>query len=492
LLVIVAGGGYWGVTWCWKTVEKWLEPKYITVQSQTEAMGKLQNLLAKVQGDDKALADSVATLETDIAWMESEEAKETARWFMTSELDRRGLWQLAVPREMDAAKRHLALLPSLQGEERTKLLTQVHHFAQKLEAIGHENDALEMYRELLDVVDPSDTAILVPVLRTAVELEERKGNDRGMLSLIQRIHDRDLSSQLVLPEDVRTMAKLLLKENDSSRRLDGHGTSKSLQKVRSLLENAQLTSCPEWGALLLSELSDRIADITTEQIPATIHTLETALGCFRASGDEMKFAPETMLALAKLNVTLGDMEKARLWLDRTEGAAMTLGVDQPRILPGGSIKEDVKAVQEGCEKRLQEIARLTELQKSLRDGDAYLKAEQWDQVLLVAPRTMQMAKAIGVFTDGYLPAAQAQVAKAYEGQKKWESASDAYEKIIRLYDQLSSDDQKSLEANLKSIGSPEFYKAIHQNLANCYRKQDRITKSKEILQKIQGDQTQAR
>jgi tetratricopeptide (TPR) repeat protein len=171
---------------------------------------------------------------------------------------------------------------------------------------------------------------------------------------------------------------------------------------------------------------------------------------------------------------------------------MTLGVDQPRILPGGSIKEDVKAVQEGCEKRLQEIARLTELQKSLRDGDAYLKSEQWDQVLLVAPRTMQMAKAIGVFTDGYLPAAQAQVAKAFEGQKKWESASDAYEKIIRLYDQLSTDDQKSLEANLKSIGSPEFYKAIHQNLANCYRKQDRITKSKEILQKIQGDQTQAR
>ena len=107
------------------------------------------------------------------------------------------------------------------------------------------------------------------------------------------------------------------------------------------------------GRIILNELKMPLntrRKYSQEELKAMADQLEAALICFRAAETEMDCTPETMLALARVRMQMGDLREASRLLSRAEGAAMTLGVDAPRILSGSSLSQDIASMRSQLEK----------------------------------------------------------------------------------------------------------------------------------------------
>lgn len=88
----------------------------------------------------------------------------------------------------------------------------------------------------------------------------------------------------------------------------------------------------------------------------------------------MDCTPETMLALARVRMQMGDLREASRLLSRAEGAAMTLGVDAPRILSGSSLSQDIASMRSQLEKYSKAEALVKRASEDVNVAAAFLKA----------------------------------------------------------------------------------------------------------------------
>lgn len=96
-LLLLLGGLWFGYIQYWPTIEGWFKPTIHEVHSQTQAMGHLQDMLASWNGSDAELAQMAASVDKQVEWMNSPEARDSFAWLLAVEMDRRGMLKESEP-----------------------------------------------------------------------------------------------------------------------------------------------------------------------------------------------------------------------------------------------------------------------------------------------------------------------------------------------------------------------------------------------------------
>ena len=212
--------------------------------------------------------------------------------------------------------------------------------------------------------------------------------------------------------------------------------------------------------------------------------LEAALICFRAAETEMDCTPETMLALARVRMQMGDLREASRLLSRAEGAAMTLGVDAPRILSGSSLSQDIASMRSLLEKYSQAEALVKRAYEDVNVAAAFLKARDYDQAVKYLEQAMKVARENTTFVQALQPVILNLQAEISAGREQWALSESQYGKLIAEWDALTPEDKEKLRNNLASIQLGELYNEIHRNWAGVCLKQKRTTEARRVLGKI--------
>ena len=89
---------------------------------------------------------------------------------------------------------------------------------------------------------------------------------------------------------------------------------------------------------------------------------------------------------------MGDLREASRLLSRAEGAAMTLGVDAPRILSGSSLSQDIASMRSQLEKYSQAEALVKRAYEDVNVAAAFLKARDYDQAVKYLEQAMKVAR----------------------------------------------------------------------------------------------------
>lgn len=97
LFLVLLGGLWFGYIQYWPTIEGWFKPTIHEVHSQTQAMGHLQDMLASWNGSDAELAQMASSVDKQVEWMNSPEARDSFAWLLAVEMDRRGMLKESEP-----------------------------------------------------------------------------------------------------------------------------------------------------------------------------------------------------------------------------------------------------------------------------------------------------------------------------------------------------------------------------------------------------------
>ena len=97
LFLVLLGGLWFGYIQYWPTIEGWFKPTIHEVHSQTQAMGHLQGMLASWNGSDAELAQMASSVDKQVEWMNSPEARDSFAWLLAVEMDRRGMLKESEP-----------------------------------------------------------------------------------------------------------------------------------------------------------------------------------------------------------------------------------------------------------------------------------------------------------------------------------------------------------------------------------------------------------
>lgn len=484
LVLILAAAGWYGVPYLWNLGKKYTTPKTVTQVSQTEAMDKLKEVLLAWELTAEELKTYAQQPEQKFAWMENERARDSAKWLLAQELDSRGLWQQSQPMIIDLLKKRLQSSAKLTPEENKAVFASVVEWGDKFMARGDSSAAEQLSTMALQ--QKPESAMYFNLLIKTIDLRNKKGDVQGALELLARLHSNEILSLLKTPESTRQAASYLLMQDDMVSRSTGNASTEGEKLAFTILEKANLSSSPEMGRILLARIKDRMADIsslTLDQNKALQKELEDILVCFRASGEDMVYAPEVMLAVAKLQNQTDNVPHTVLWLDRAEGSAMTLGVDTPRVLKGNSLKQDIAEIRNACREKLQQQTALQSLAGNIKTIAALLEAKDWKKARETAQASLQQAKN-SKFADGYIPVFAFQLATAYAGESNWSSATATYESVLTEWAQLSAEEEDIMPLRLAQMGYTDYYKILHRDLANAYLKQDMVTKATETMKAI--------
>ncbi len=482
----VAGLVYWGIDYCYTTVKKWREPHYITVQSQKEAMDQLSSLLSLWSGSNEELADACSSWDARTAWMKDAKARQAAAYLLASELENRGMRPQFRKLQSSLLAQDLDASENLPPADRKLILARALEVADSMVNHGDVAEAEAIYTGIVKSGSTFDADSVVLATDALVKLTTKRGATQESLNLINTLSGKVDLNALKNAEIVRKVARLLLlSDTMASRQTEGSNSSKGREQARVMLVNAKLTTSPDWGVISLLDIKPALANPEAIGIASLCKTLEDALICFRSSSaEELRYTPEIMLAIAQLKLRDGQLDSAILWAGRAEGSALTLGLDMPRILDGGSIKKGVSDLRAEYKQQMDKIVALKEVRDSLNDATVKLAGEQWDVAIDEARKTSVLGRKIGTFADGYIPASLMIAGKAYEGKKKWEEASSVYADLAKAWEELEGDTLKTAEANLARLKYNDFYKTVIRRLANTYRKQDMLTRAKDTLKRI--------
>lgn len=485
LWLVIAGFVYWGIEYCYTTVRKWREPHYITVESQKEAMDKLSSMMELWSGSNEELLQAATDWENRMAWMKDPRARLAATRLLAAELENRGLRSQFRKLQLSLVTRDLASSASLPAEERKLVLKHALDVAGSMAGHGDDADAESLYGDIVKAGSAFDAHAVAQATDALVGLASKRGATKEVQTLIDSLNGKVDINALKEPDLIRKVAGLFLLSDKITRQTEGGEPRKGRELARTLLINAKLTSSPEWGVISLLDIEPELKNPGTTGIASLCKTLEDALICFRSStSEDLRFCPEIMLAIAQLKLQDGQLEPAILWAGRAEGAALALGVDMPRILEVGSIKNGVAALRSEYRQQMEKRAALKEVRDSLHGAGVKLAGEQWDSAIDEAKKTSVLAGKIGTFADGYIPASLMVVGKAYEGKKKWEEAASVYADLAKGWESLEGEILKTAEENMARLKYNDFYKTVIRRLAAVFRKQDMITKSRETLKRI--------
>lgn len=491
VLIVLAAAAWFGIPYLWQFGKKMLSPRVVTVVSQEEAMNKLREIVSVWEMNNEQLKVFAGQADQKFAWMEHDKAREASQWLLALELDSRGMWEQSQPMITGLMKNWLDSSPGLTPGERHSAFGAALEWGDKFTGRGDLPAAASIYEAA--VAQKPSSELYLNLLIKLIDIKNKNGDVAGVLELMSKLHGSDLLGLLKSPESIRQAASYLLLEDTLIQLKTGQTSTEGEKLAFSLLEKNNLSSSPEMGRILLSRIKGRLADVgglTSAENKDLRTQLEQILICFRASKDDMVYSPEVMLAIARLYNETDNIPLTQIWLYRAEGAAMTLGVDTPRILEGNSLRADFNTLRNASNAKLEMRLGLQSLDGQIKLVNGLLERSEWAKARTEATAAMEKAKG-SKFTDGYIPAIACQLARADAGESAWAKATAMYESVRTQWAQCSQEEEAALSQTLDRMGFPDFYKVLHRELANAYLKQDMTTRAKETLAII-GEEPPAR
>lgn len=488
VVFLVALGGLWfGYVQYWPTIEGWFKPTIHEVHSQTQAMGHLQGMLAAWNGSDAELAQLAASAGKQVEWMNSPEARDSFSWLLAVEMDRRGMLKESEPMLAALLEKKLSDAASMTAEDRKRLLGVSLNWAREFAVRKHDATAEKLYGVILKNTPEDEVSIRLACLEPLTRYAYDQARFERFSALCKQAASPLMRSMLQKPEDVKSMVKILLLQDTLPDQAGGRPGSTGSAIARELLTRFRLTASPDMGRIILNELNMPLnarRKYSQTELKAMADQLESALICFRAAETEMDCTPETMLALARVRMQMGDLKEASRLLSRAEGTAMTLGVDAPRILSGSSLSQDIASLRSQLEKYGQAEALVKRAYEDVNIAAAFLKARDYDQAVKYSGQAMKVARENTTFVQALQPVIMHLQAGISAGREQWAAAEAQYGKLIEEWDALSAEDKATLRNNLASIQSEDLYKKIHRDWAEACLKQNRTTEARRVLTKI--------
>ena len=487
LFLVLLGGVWFGYIQYWPTIEGWFKPTIHEVHSQTQAMGHLQDMLASWNGSDAELAQMASSVDKQVEWMNSPEARDSFAWLLAVEMDRRGMLKESEPMLAALLGKKLAASSSMTAEDNTRLLGVSLNWAREFARRKHDAVAEKLYEVILKNTPEDQVSIRLACLEPLIHYAYDQARFERFSALCKQAVSPVMRSMLNKPEDVKSMVKILLLQDTLPDRTTGlpGGTGSAI--ARELLTKFRLTANPDMGRIILNELKMPLntrRKYSQEELKAMADQLEAALICFRAAETEMDCTPETMLALARVRMQMGDLREASRLLSRAEGAAMTLGVDAPRILSGSSLSQDIASMRSQLEKYSKAEALVKRAYEDVNVAAAFLKARDYDQAVKYLEQAMKVARENTTFVQALQPVILNLQAEISAGREQWALSESQYGKLIAEWDALTPEDKEKLRNNLASIQLGELYNEIHRNWAGVCLKQKRTTEARRVLGKI--------
>lgn len=487
LLLAIMGGLWFGYIQYWPTIEGWFKPTIHEVHSQTQAMGHLQSMLNSWNGTDAELAQIAANVDKQVEWMNSPEARDSFAWLLAVEMERRGMMKEAEPMLSSLLEKKLTASSILQEEDKLRLLKVSLNWAGEFARRKHDAIAEKLYEIILKNTPEDQVSIRLACLEPLVTYSYDQAKFERFAALCKQASSPVMRSLLKDTVDVKRMVKILLLQDTLPEATTGMPNGVGSAMARELLTKFRLTASPDMGRIILKELNGVLntpRKYSQEELKTMAEQLENALICFRAAESEMDCTPETMLALAKIKMQMGDLKEAARLLSRAEGAAMTLGVDAPRILIGSSLSQDITAMRTQLEKYSQAESLVKRAYEDVNIAAAFLKAQDYDQSVKYLDQAMGVARENTTFVQALLPIIMNLQARISASREQWAVAEAQFGKLIEIWDALSTEDKERLRNNLASIQSGDLYNEVHRNWASVCLKQNRTTEARRVLGKI--------
>ncbi len=479
---------WWGISYCYNTVLEWRKPRYITVESQKEAMDKLERLLAPCMAADAELIAAAQEWEKRTEWMKSEEARVSVAWIFVEELAQRQLWPQHDQLWTALVLRDLEKSGEMTEAEREKARQRLFVCADAMKDRKTYKQALMLYQKVLDLCSNKEELLSIRAIESIVEIKMAENASEDVLNAIDLLRKKVDLPALKDQGAIRAVARMFLLQDRLSQNTPTYALQQGRKLAEALLKKTSMTSCPEWGMLLLFQVRDQLKTEKPQNVDQLRQMLEQALVCFRgADAEELSYIPEIMLALAQLHLDRDQVELSTMWTDRAEGVAMALGVDRPKVLGNTGLREDIGTLRTKYQNLRKEQEQMVLIDRAIEVGAKRLKASQWEAALAEAREALVLAGKRGSFKDGYIPVAMMQVASAFEGQKKWEEASSVYNDILKQWDKLEQKERSETQTMLDRRGYSDFEKLVVSRLAYVYRKRDMITRAKELLKQRLGE-----
>lgn len=487
LSLVVLGGVWFGYVEYWPTIEGWFKPTIHEVQSQTQAMGHLQGMLASWNGSNEDLMQLASTLDKQVEWMNSQDARDSFAWLVAVEMDKRGMLKEAEPMLVNLMEKKLSASSTMTPVDRELLLGVSLNWAREFAERKHDSTAEKLYEVILKNTSENQVSTLLACLGPLSRYAYDQAKFERFGALYQQATSPVMRSMLKKPEDVKSMVKILLLNDTLPDRSTGQHARTGGAIAKKLLTQFNLTSSPDMGRIILTELNMPLNSRrkhSPAELKAMADQLEAALICFRAAEEEMDCTPETMLALACVRMQMGELKEAARLLSRAEGSAMTLGVDAPRILGGSSLRQDIAFLQNQLEKYSQAEALIKRAYEDVNIADAFMRAKDYSQAAKYADQASQVARDNTTFIQALQPIIAGIQADINAGKEQWAIAEAQYGQLIDKWDALNDVDRATLQKNLTSIQSEDLYKKIHRNWAAACLKQNRTTEARRVLTKI--------
>lgn len=487
LFLVLLGGLWFGYVQYWPTIEGWFKPTIHEVHSQTQAMGHLQEMLDAWNGSDAELAQMATSVNKQVEWMNSGEARDSFAWLLAVEMDRRGMVKESEPMLVSLLEKKLAASAPMPLEDRNRLLEVSLNWAREFAGRKHDAMAERMYEVVLKHTPEDNVSVLLACLEPLAHYSYDQARFERFSALCKQASSPVMRSMLNKPEDVKSMVKILLLQDTLPDKATGQPGNTGSAIAKELLSKFRLTASPDMGRIILNELNMPLnarRKYSQSELKAMADRLEAALICFRAAETEMDCTPETMLALARVRMQMGNLTEAARLLSRAEGSAMTLGVDAPRILTGTSLSQQIADLRTQLDKYSQAEALVKRAYEDVNIAAAFLKAKDYEQAVSYSNRAMKVALESTSFVQALQPVIMTLQAEISAGKEQWAVAEAQYGKLAETWDALSDEDKATLENNLASIQSEDLYKKIHRDWAEVCRKQNRTTEARRVLTKI--------
>lgn len=500
ILLLLAGAGWLIYSYVWRPVVAWFEPRIVVVESQKEAMNKLHGLLAVWDGSTEQLAQLAKDRDKTFAWMSDGESRLALDWLLVQELNHRGAWADAHPILMEILQKQLTDSAKKSEKERSRNIANCYDWACLMLKRGDATNAEILLDTIIDRGADGNIDSLIECIKLSSDIKSKAGKMDQAGALVAKIQSNDLLSKVKNPTTIKETARLLLLSDYIAAKDQKVPVTKGREMARWMLEKAELSSSPEMGLVILSDSYALYAkdSLTPQEVEQLCGMLERSLVCFRATANDMSYAPEVMLGIARMELLKGHPELALNWLDKAEGAAMTLGVDTPRILTSHaqegastlSIKEGAAALRAEIQRVSKARKTMEEIDEKLEKADVFIDNKAWALADTTLKEAFEDIKANTVFARGYMPVCLAKKADLFVAQKKLEEAAAIYESLIGQWNALEEKDKSILETNLKNLGASNLYVKIHEDYAPVCVKLDRITRSKQVLAEINKDDPQ--
>lgn len=139
LFLVLLGGLWFGYIQYWPTIEGWFKPTIHEVHSQTQAWAICRACWPPGTVPTRSWRQMASSVDKQVEWMNSPEARDSFAWLLAVEMDRRGMLKESEPMLAALLEKKLADSASMPAEDRNRLLGVSLNWAR--EFAGRKHDA---------------------------------------------------------------------------------------------------------------------------------------------------------------------------------------------------------------------------------------------------------------------------------------------------------------------------------------------------------------